>query len=149
MLLDVEYNCISISNFLNLYPLQFVHVLKFRIKRPQKTRPGKFPVQVSHNESLVQKCEEQKATIKFQLKKVLFNYFIFPVLKQFLSSDLPARKFCLIYIFLTCLAQVMWAFCMPHVHIENQLWKKYRKYGDVQMKTWGSIGSQPLAERLT
>lgn len=107
-----------------------------RLLGPGLNKAGKFPVQVSHNESLVQKCEEQKATIKFQLKKVLFNYFIFPVLKQFLSSDLPARKFCLIYIFLACLAQVMWVFCMPHVHIENQLWKKYRKYGDENMRIY-------------
>ncbi|XP_063402756.1 large ribosomal subunit protein uL1-like [Mytilus trossulus] len=42
-----------------------------RLLGPGLNKAGKFPIQVSHNESLVTKCEEQKATIKFQLKKVL------------------------------------------------------------------------------
>ncbi|KAK3096805.1 hypothetical protein FSP39_003493 [Pinctada imbricata] len=42
-----------------------------RILGPGLNRAGKFPTQVSHSESLVAKAEEQKATIRFQLKKVL------------------------------------------------------------------------------
>jgi large subunit ribosomal protein L10Ae len=34
-------------------------------------RVGKFPLPVSHSESLVDKANEIRATIKFQLKKVL------------------------------------------------------------------------------
>ncbi|XP_011411951.1 60S ribosomal protein L10a-like [Crassostrea angulata] len=42
-----------------------------KICGPGFNRVGKFPTQVSHQESLVQKVEEVKGTIKFQLKKVL------------------------------------------------------------------------------
>ncbi|XP_060085800.1 LOW QUALITY PROTEIN: large ribosomal subunit protein uL1-like, partial [Ylistrum balloti] len=42
-----------------------------RILGPGLNRAGKFPTQVTHNESLLSKIEETKATIKFQLKKVL------------------------------------------------------------------------------
>merc|ERR1712179_312348 len=42
-----------------------------RILGPGLNRAGKFPTQVTHTESLPAKVEDIKATIKFQLKKVL------------------------------------------------------------------------------
>ncbi|VDN13523.1 unnamed protein product [Dibothriocephalus latus] len=42
-----------------------------RILGPGLNKAGKFPTVVSHTEPLVQKVEEIKATIKFQMKKVL------------------------------------------------------------------------------
>jgi len=42
-----------------------------RILGPGLNKAGKFPSVVTHNEPLVSKVEEQKATIKFQMKKVL------------------------------------------------------------------------------
>ncbi|BHF59641.1 60S ribosomal protein L10A [Sparganum proliferum] len=42
-----------------------------RILGPGLNKAGKFPTVVSHSEPLAQKVEEMKATIKFQMKKVL------------------------------------------------------------------------------
>jgi large subunit ribosomal protein L10Ae len=42
-----------------------------RLLGPQLSKAGKFPTPVSHNEDLGAKITEVKATIKFQLKKVL------------------------------------------------------------------------------
>ena len=42
-----------------------------RLLGPGLNKAGKFPTLVSHSEPLVNKCNEIKATIKFQLKKVL------------------------------------------------------------------------------
>lgn len=42
-----------------------------RILGPGLNKAGKFPTAVSHQEPLVMKVEEIRATIKFQMKKVL------------------------------------------------------------------------------
>jgi len=42
-----------------------------RILGPGLNKAGKFPTLLTHNESMAQKVEEVKATIKFQMKKVL------------------------------------------------------------------------------
>nr|ABZ04225.1 ribosomal protein rpl10a [Lineus viridis] len=42
-----------------------------RILGPGLNKAGKFPSVLSHNEAMVAKIEESKATIKFQMKKVL------------------------------------------------------------------------------
>lgn len=42
-----------------------------RILGPGLSKAGKFPSPVSHNDNLSEKADELKATIKFQLKKVL------------------------------------------------------------------------------
>lgn len=42
-----------------------------RILGPGLNKAGKFPTPISGNESLTAKAEELKATVKFQLKKVL------------------------------------------------------------------------------
>jgi len=42
-----------------------------RLLGPGLTKAGKFPTLVTHSESLTQKAEEVRSTIKFQLKKVL------------------------------------------------------------------------------
>uniref|UniRef100_A0A5K3FHQ0 Ribosomal protein n=1 Tax=Mesocestoides corti TaxID=53468 RepID=A0A5K3FHQ0_MESCO len=42
-----------------------------RILGPGLNKAGKFPTAVSHQEALVQKVEDIRATIKFQMKKVL------------------------------------------------------------------------------
>jgi large subunit ribosomal protein L10Ae len=41
-----------------------------RILGPGLNKAGKFPSVVTHNDSLSQKCEEIRATVKFQMKKV-------------------------------------------------------------------------------
>ena len=42
-----------------------------RILGPALNKVGKFPTVITHNDSLNAKVEEVRATIKFQLKKVL------------------------------------------------------------------------------
>jgi len=42
-----------------------------RLLGPGLNKAGKFPTPVSHTDSLQEKVDELKATIKFQLKKVL------------------------------------------------------------------------------
>lgn len=42
-----------------------------KILGPGLNRAGKFPTPMSHQDSMVNKVEETRATIKFQLKKVL------------------------------------------------------------------------------
>ena len=42
-----------------------------RILGPGLNKAGKFPVMISHGENMVQKVDELKCTIKFQMKKVL------------------------------------------------------------------------------
>lgn len=42
-----------------------------RILGPGLNKAGKFPSVLSHQDSLTAKCDEIKATIKFQMKKVL------------------------------------------------------------------------------
>lgn len=41
-----------------------------RILGPGLNKAGKFPSMLTHNESMVNKVAEQKATIRFQMKKV-------------------------------------------------------------------------------
>ena len=41
-----------------------------RILGPGLNKAGKFPTAVTHQESMVGKLEEVRATIKFQMKKV-------------------------------------------------------------------------------
>jgi len=41
-----------------------------RLLGPGLNRAGKFPALVTHNESLKQKIDDVKATIRFQMKKV-------------------------------------------------------------------------------
>ncbi|KAJ8315141.1 hypothetical protein KUTeg_007291 [Tegillarca granosa] len=43
------------------------------VKKLGLNRAGKFPTAVSHSESLTNKIEDTKATIKFQLKKVCIH----------------------------------------------------------------------------
>lgn len=42
-----------------------------RLLGPGLSKAGKFPLPVTHNDNITEKCNEIKATIKFQLKKVL------------------------------------------------------------------------------
>ncbi|TGZ64429.1 hypothetical protein CRM22_006387 [Opisthorchis felineus] len=42
-----------------------------RILGPGLSKAGKFPAVLTHNESLMQRVEDARATIKFQMKKVL------------------------------------------------------------------------------
>jgi len=43
-----------------------------RIVGPGLNKAGKFPTMLTHSESMMGKIDEVKATIKFQMKKVLF-----------------------------------------------------------------------------
>lgn len=57
-----------------------------RILGPGLNKAGKFPGLLSHQESMVGKIDEVKATIKFQMKKVnlvlyLLYYYITQILK--------------------------------------------------------------------
>jgi len=42
-----------------------------RLLGPGRNKAGKFPTLLTHGENMVGKCDEVKATIKFQMKKVL------------------------------------------------------------------------------
>lgn len=44
-----------------------------RLLGPGLNKAGKFPGLLSHQEAMMAKIDEVKATIKFQMKKVLFN----------------------------------------------------------------------------
>ena len=41
-----------------------------RILGPGLNKAGKFPTMLTHSDSMTGKCDEVKATIKFQMKKV-------------------------------------------------------------------------------
>ena len=41
-----------------------------RLLGPGLSKAGKFPTLLTHNDSMVQKIDEVKATIRFQMKKV-------------------------------------------------------------------------------
>lgn len=45
-----------------------------RLLGPGLNKAGKFPGPLTHSESMVQKVEEVKATIKFQMKKVMNSF---------------------------------------------------------------------------
>ena len=46
-----------------------------RIVGPGLNKAGKFPVMLTHSESMMSKIDEVKATIKFQMKKVGISLF--------------------------------------------------------------------------
>lgn len=48
-----------------------------RLLGPGLSKAGKFPTLVTHGESLVQKVDEVKATIRFQMKKVFYPHLVF------------------------------------------------------------------------
>ena len=48
-----------------------------RIVGPGLNKAGKFPTMLTHNESMTGKIDEVKATIKFQMKKVILNLSMF------------------------------------------------------------------------
>lgn len=57
-----------------------------RILGPGLNKAGKFPGLLSHQESMVGKIDEVKATIKFQMKKVnLVLYLLYYCITQFLK----------------------------------------------------------------
>jgi large subunit ribosomal protein L10Ae len=47
-----------------------------RLLGPGLNKAGKFPGLLSHQESMVQKIDEVKATIKFQMKKVCWGQIL-------------------------------------------------------------------------
>jgi ribosomal protein L1 len=53
-----------------------------RLLGPGLNKAGKFPGLLSHQESMLQKIDEVKATIKFQMKKVWIVRIIEKVLKS-------------------------------------------------------------------
>lgn len=59
-----------------------------RLLGPGLNKAGKFPGLLSHQESMTQKIDEVKATIKFQMKKVgLINFVICQTLCDFFASS--------------------------------------------------------------
>lgn len=55
-----------------------------RLLGPGLNKAGKFPGLLSHQESMSQKIDEVKATIKFQMKKA--SYFLFSKFITFSNS---------------------------------------------------------------
>ena len=45
-----------------------------RVLGPGLNKAGKFPTVLSHSESMLAKAEDVKATIKFQMKKVRYQF---------------------------------------------------------------------------
>lgn len=53
-----------------------------RLLGPGLNKAGKFPGLLSHQESMIQKIDEVKATIKFQMKKVMLNGIFYSEIEE-------------------------------------------------------------------
>ena len=47
-----------------------------RLLGPGLNKAGKFPTLITHQENMVAKVNDVKATIKFQMKKVIASFFL-------------------------------------------------------------------------
>lgn len=64
-----------------------------RLLGPGLNKAGKFPGLLSHQESMVQKIDEVKATIKFQMKKVCCSVYLLCCCIASQQIDVP-KSFC-------------------------------------------------------
>lgn len=96
-----------------------------RILGPGLNKAGKFPSVVTHNEQLVNKVEEQKATIKFQMKKVLC--LAVAVGHADMSSDELVSNISLAINFLVSLLKKNWQ-NIRSLHIKSSMGSPQRLY---------------------
>lgn len=66
-----------------------------RLLGPGLNKAGKFPGLLSHQESMIQKIDEVKGTIKFQMKKVslLFVFITQCKVKSMFRLPKPSRQY--------------------------------------------------------
>lgn len=66
-----------------------------RLLGPGLNKAGKFPGLLSHQESMIQKIDEVKGTIKFQMKKVslLFVFIALCRVKSMFCLPKPSRQY--------------------------------------------------------
>lgn len=64
-----------------------------RLLGPGLNKAGKFPGLLAHSESMVQKIDEVKATIKFQMKKVSLNQNRLRKPKKYIKRNLQFFRY--------------------------------------------------------
>nr|CAG4649659.1 EOG090X0CZV [Scapholeberis mucronata]SVE93866.1 EOG090X0CZV [Scapholeberis mucronata] len=96
-----------------------------RLLGPGLNKAGKFPGPLTHSESMVQKVEEVKATIKFQMKKVLCLCVAVGHVKM--SSDDLAQNIHLSINFLVSLLKKHWQ-NVRSIHIKTTMGTPQRLY---------------------
>ncbi|KAH7640204.1 large ribosomal subunit protein uL1 [Dermatophagoides farinae] len=96
-----------------------------RLLGPGLNKAGKFPTLLSHNENMLQKVDEVKATIKLQMKKVLC--LAVAVGHVEMSSDELAQNINLTINFLVSLLKKNWQ-NIKSLHIKSTMGKPQRLY---------------------
>jgi len=96
-----------------------------RLLGPGLNKAGKFPVLLTHQESMVQKIDEVKATIKFQMKKVLC--LCVAVGHVSMSSDELAQNVIMSVNFLVSLLKKHWQ-NVRSLHIKSTMGPPQRLY---------------------
>nr|CAG4652144.1 EOG090X0CZV [Triops cancriformis] len=96
-----------------------------RLLGPGLNKAGKFPSLLTHSESMVQKVEELKATIKFQMKKVLC--LSVAVGHVDMSADDLAQNIYLSINFLVSLLKKHWQ-NVRSLHIKSSMGRPQRLY---------------------
>ena len=56
-----------------------------RLLGPGLNKAGKFPSLLTHNDNIEEKISDLQSTIKFQMKKVIVNFYLLPVNLHFLT----------------------------------------------------------------
>jgi len=97
-----------------------------RLVGPSLTKLGKFPMTVSHNDNLQEKIDEAKATIKFQLKKVLCMGV--GVANLNMTEEQQRENITLAINFLASLLKKQWN-NIRTLHIKTTMGKAQRIYG--------------------
>lgn len=96
-----------------------------RLLGPGLNKAGKFPGLLGHGESMVQKIDEVKATIKFQMKKVLCLSVAVGHVKM--STDELAQNVHLAINFLVSLLKKHWQ-NVRSLHIKSSMGQAQRLY---------------------
>ncbi|KAF7494706.1 60S ribosomal protein L10a [Sarcoptes scabiei] len=96
-----------------------------RLLGPGLNKAGKFPTLLSHNENMLQKVDEVKATIKLQMKKVLC--LAVAVGHVDMSADELAQNINLTINFLVSLLKKNWQ-NIKSLHIKSTMGKPQRLY---------------------
>nr|CAG4646549.1 EOG090X0CZV [Macrothrix elegans] len=96
-----------------------------RLLGPGLNKAGKFPAPIAHSESMVMKVEEVKATIKFQMKKVLC--LSVAVGHVNMSADDLAQNIHLSVNFLVSLLKKHWQ-NVRSIHIKSTMGRPQRLY---------------------
>jgi len=96
-----------------------------RLLGPGLNKAGKFPSLLTHGENMVSKCDEVKATIKFQMKKVLC--LAVAVGHAEMSADELAQNINLAVNFLVSLLKKNWQ-NIKSLHVKSTMGAPQRLY---------------------